>query len=330
MSFLKIINLPPVPVNKLRDLVRYQMVKIYPGNTEDISFDFVPFKGERGWRIILYILKKNYLKELIGNKCFGGIILPLQLLTVKELQGLSNLIIYYPDMVEIWKFTNGLPQGVVRHDSRGSFVQISDTQENVISGSGKVMTIYPYNEIHEWEMKNGRTKKFSEALDSMKKYAIYFPEYKVKTIDSITTLVVITAFIISIVFLGLIAQKYTEFIKKERAVNTWIGNIKIETDQNREALEIISELKNELLQIGENLPINVYNLILQTRNVLDSNTEVLSFGLNGKEMTLDLRSGSAVDTLSAIKEEFGNVRSSNIRALDNGFESYTIWVEITP
>ena len=53
MSFVKILDLPPAPVNKLRDMVRFQMVKIYPGNTEDVSFDFIPFKTKTGSLIFL-------------------------------------------------------------------------------------------------------------------------------------------------------------------------------------------------------------------------------------------------------------------------------------
>jgi hypothetical protein len=328
MSFLKILDLPPAPENKLRDMVRFQMVKIYPGNTEDVSFDFIPFKTETGWKIVLYILKKKYLNEVMDNKRFGGIVLPLQLLSMKELQSLSNLIIFYPGMVEIWKLAGGVPDGVERHDPRGFSVQDSLIQENERSGPEKLMTIYPYNETPKWEMKNGRTKKFSETLDSFPKDAIYFPEYRVTKRDRITTPIVITAFIISLFLLSLTALKHKEFIGKESEVNTWIDNIQLATDQNRGALETIGKLENELTQIKGNIPINVYNLLLRTSKAINSNTVVLSFGLKGKELSLTLNSRSAVDDLEGIKLEFGNVRASNIRTLDNGSENYTVWVGI--
>ena len=328
MSFLKVLDLPPAPENKLRDMVRFQMVKIYPGNTEDVSFDFIPFKTETGWKIVLYILKKKYLNEVLGNERFGGIVLPLQLLSMKELQSLSNLIIFYPGMVEIWKFTGGVPDGVERHDPRGFLVQDSLIRENQMFNPEKLMTIYPYNETPKWEMKNGRTKKFSETLDFLSKDAIYFPEYRVTKKDRITTPIVITAFIISLVLLSLTALKHQEFIIKEREANAWIESVQLATDQNRVALEITSKLENELTQIRENVPINVYNLLLRTRNAINTNTVVLSFGLKGRELSLTLNSRSAVDDLEGIKDEFGNVRASNIRTLDDGNESYTVWVEI--
>ena len=330
MSFLKILDLPPAPENKLRDMVRFQMVKIYPGNTEDVSFDFIPFKTESGWKIVLYILKKKYLNEVMDNKRFGDIVLPLQLLSMKELQSLSNLIIYYSDMVEIWRFVNGIPDRVERHDPRGFSAQDSLIRENDIFIPDKLMTIYSYNEVPEWEIKNGRTKKFSETLDSIPKDAIYFPEYRVTKRDRITPFITITTFIISLLLLALTALKQQELVRAENEVDSQIANISIETAQNQEALEIIEKLDNELKQIQKNTPINVYDLLLRTSKALDSRSVLLSFGLKGKELTLTLRSRSAVDDLAGIKDEFGNVRASNIRTLDDGSENYTVWVDIDP
>lgn len=326
MSILKILDLPPAPESKLRDMVRFQLLKIYPGNTEDVSFDFIPFKTGTGWKIVLYILKKKFLNEVMGNENFGGIVLPLQLLSMKELQSLSNLIVFYPGMVEIWKFINGVPDSVERHDPGGFSVQ--DLFIHKTLNPDKLMTIFPYNETRKWEIKNGRSKRFSETLDSLPKGAVYFPEYRVTTRDRITAPVVITAFIISLVLLGLTILKHQEFIGKEREVNAWIESVRVEAEQNRRAMEVISKLEDELTQIGGNLPVNVYNLLLRTSKAINSNTDVLSFGLKGKELTLTLRSRSALSDLEGIKDEFGNVRASNIRTLDNGLESYTVRVEI--
>ncbi len=328
MSFLKILDLPSAPENKLRDMVRFQMVKIYPGNTEDISFDFIPFKTETGWKIILYILKKKYLNEVMDNKRFGGIVLPLQLLPAKELQSLSNLVIFYPGMVEIWKLVGGVPDSVERHDPRGFSVQDSLIRENQMFKPEKLMAIYPYNETPKWEMKNGRMKKFSETLDSLLKDAIYFPEYRVTKRDRITTPIVIAAFIFSLLLLSMTTLKHRDFTGKEREVNAWIESVQLATDQNRGALEITGKLENELTQIKGDVPINVYNLLLRTSKAIDSNTVVLSFGFKSRELSLTLNSRSAVDDLEGIKLEFGNVRASNIRTLDDGSENYTVWVDI--
>lgn len=318
MSLLKILNLPPAPENKLHDMVRFQMVKIYPGNNENISFDFISFKTKTGWKIVLYILKKKYLDNVLENEKFAGIVLPLQLLSIKELKSLSNLIIYYPGMVEIWRFEGGIPNSVERHDPKGFSVQ--DVKKNI--------TIYPYKETPKWKMENGKTLEFSETLESLPKDAIYFSEYRVTKRDRITTPFIITAFIISLLLLSMTALKQKEITRKERGVNRWIQNIQLENEQNLDALEKISKLKNELIQIRGNVPINVYNLLFRTRRAIDSNTVVLSFGLKGKEFSLTFESRNALSDLEGIKDEFGNVRASNIYTLDDGNESYTVWVEI--
>lgn len=320
MSFLKILDLPPAPENRLRDMISFQLVKIYPGITEGISFDFIPYKTNTGWKIVLYILKKKYINEVLDNERFGGIVLPLQLLQKKDLQNLSNLIFYYPGMVELWKLAGGVPYSVERYPP-GAF-PVQDLKN--------LMTIYPYYETPKMEMKNSCKKKFSEILNSLPKDAVYFPEYKITKRDRITTPIVITAFIVSLVLLSLTVLKYKEFIIKEREVNVWIESVQFATDQNREALEIISNLENELTQIKRNIPINVYGLLLRTSKAINPTTILLSFGLKGKELFLTLRSRSAVDDLEGIKLEFGNVRTSNIRALEDGSENYTVWVETDP
>jgi hypothetical protein len=327
MSFLKILDLPPVPENKLRNMVRFQIVKIYPGNTKDVSFDFISFKTEEGWKIVLYILKKNYINEVMDNKGFGGIVLPLQLLSMKELQSLSNLVIFYPGMVEIWKLAGGVPEVVERHDPRGFSVQDLMIRENEIFNSEKLMTIYPYNETPKWEIKNGRTKKFSETMDSLLKDAIYFPDYRITKRDRITTPIVILAFIISILLLSLTAVKNKEFIREQRKADAWIESVQLSADQNREALETIGKLENELTELKGMASSNVYNLLLRCSKAINSNTVVLSFGFKGEELSLTLNSKSALEDLEGIKAEFGNVRASNIRTLDDGSENYTIWVE---
>ena len=328
MSFLKILDLPPAPESKLRDIVRFQMVKIYPGNTKDVSFDFIPFKTESGWKIVLYILKKKYINEIMNTNGFGGIVLPLQLFSLKELQSLSNLVIYYPGMVEIWKFSGGIPDSVERHDPDEFSVKDSLIRDQEIFNPEKLMTIYPYNETPKWEMKNGRTLEFSETLNFLLKDAIYFPEYRVTKRDKITTPIVITAFIISLFLLSLTALKHKEFTIKERELNILIESIQLAADQIREALEITNKLENELMEIKGNVPITVYNLLLRTSKAINSNTVVLSFGFKSRELSLALNSRSAVDDLEGIRLEFGNVRASNIRTLDDGSENYTVWVEI--
>lgn len=330
MSFLKILDLPLAPKNKLRDMVRFQMIKIYPGNTEDISFDFIPFKTATGWKIVLYILKKKYLNEVSDNEGFEGLILPLQLLPGRDLKNLSNLIISYPDMVELWKLTDGVPYGVERHDPKDFLVKNLLLNENKDITSDKILTICSDNETLKWEMKNVRTNKFSETLNSLSKKVVFFPEYRVTKRDRITIPIVLTAFIISLFLLSLTVLKHEDFMIRERDVNTWIKSVRLETEQNREALGIITKLENELKDIGKDVPVNVYNLLIRTRNAINTKTVVLSFGLKGEEFTLTLNSKSALSDLEGIKDEFGNVRASSIRTLDDGNESYTVWVEIGP
>ncbi len=317
MSFLRILDLPSVPEKKLRDIVRFQILKIYPGNTEDISFDFIPFKIESGWKIVLYILKKKYLNEVMDKKEFWGIVLPLQLLPEKDLQSLTSLIIYYPDMLETWKFTGGIPESVERYDPGGFTVK--DTEN--------LLTISPGNKTPKWGKQNGRTLEISETLGSLPKDAIYFSEYRVRQKDRITFPIVITVFIISLTLLSLTALKHKEFIRNGRELNAWIESVELTADQNSGALETIEKLENDLMQLKENAPVNVYNLLFRTRRALDSNTVVLSFSFKSKELSLTLNSRNTLDDLEGIEHEFGNVRASNIHTLDDGHESYTVWVE---
>ncbi len=328
MSFVKILELPPAPGSKLRDMIRFQITRIYPGSSEDVTFDFIPFKTGTGWKVVLYIIKDKYIREIFKDERFEGIVLSLQLLLKKEMYGLSCLVIYYPDMVELWNFKNGIPVKVERLNTEDFSIKKCLSLKNNTIYPEKLMTIYPYNETHKWEVEKERGKKFSETLNSIRRDEICFPEYRAGKTDRITPAVVVTAFIISLVLLAMTASKQHELAGEEKEAETRIENIRVKTAKDREVLEIIEGLDNKLSQIRKNTPVNVYNLLLRTRKAINSDSVVLSFGLKGKEWSLTLRSRSALSDLEGILSEFGNVRASNIRTLDDGNKSYTVWAEI--
>ena len=122
--------------------------------------------------------------------------------------------------------------------------------------------------------------------------------------------------------------KHQKFIRENIEVNAWVESIQLSAEQNRVALETTSKLENELTQFKGNIPINVYNLLLRTSKAIDSMTILLSFGFKSKELSLTLNSKSTMNDLEGLKHEFGNIRASSIRTLEDGSENYTVWVEV--
>ena len=319
MSFVKILELPHSPENNIRDMVKFQINKIYPGKIEDISFDFISFKSAKGWKIVLYILIDKYLDIIRGEQYFEGIILPLQLLSKKELHEFSHFIFYYPDMVELWVFKDGIPDKVQRHNTEKFSIEKSI--------SVKALSILPSSQKLQLDI-SGRTKSLSKALISVRKNKIYFPEYRVNNKDSITIFVTIVAFMFSLALLTLISLKNIELEKEEKIINIQSETILQETSLNKEKLLRIEQLNMDLNQVYKSIPINVYNLLLRAEKAIDSNTTVMSFSFNGNELSLSLRNQNALGNLEGIKNEFGNVRASNIRTLEDGSNNYTVQVKI--
>lgn len=330
MSFVKILELPSAPKSKLRNIIGFQINKIYPGRSEDISFDFIPFKTSTGWKIVLYILMNKFINEILIEGRFERIVLPLQLLSKKEMQGLSCLVIYYPDMVEVWNFKNEIPDKVKRYNRKEFSVEKSLTVKTDTTDPKKIISIFTFSEKFDLKLENinVKTKLFSGSISSVARDEIYFLEYKVIKRDTITPVITVTAFLLSLVLLTMTALNNSELNSEAAIVNIQNEDILRETSLNQEKLLVIAQLDKDLKQIYESVPVNVYKLLLRAGRSIDSNTVILSFSFNENELTLTLQNQNALNNLEGIKNEFGNVKASNIRTLADGSKKYTVRVEI--
>ena len=330
MSFIKIMSLPPVSGKKLRDMVRFQIMRIYPGTDEEISFDFIPFRIKAGWKVVLYVIKKKYIEEISADKMFRGIMLPLQLIPKKILHKLTRLIIHYPDMVEVWNFQNGTPGSVERYSIRNFSQSAHQFEENRSSGPGTCMVIVREAAAGAREMGKGvrKTMSFYELRNMKKLRTAYFPEYEVNETDKKTPLISFTAFVLSIILLILMYSEQKELQVKMEDTDARVAEARLETEEVRKRLRTIETLDGELKGARDRDPANVYELMLRAAGALDKDTVILSFLYNNGELSLDLRSANALFNLESIEDEFGNVRASSIRALSDGNEGYRIWVKV--
>ncbi len=319
-SFVKIIELPPVSRKKLKGMVQLQINKIYPGNTGEVSFDFIPFKTPQGWKTVIYIIKNSYLKELFSNRDFTGIILPLQLVSKKELLNISSLVFSYPDMMEIWNLNKGIPEEVVRCEKKYNRMVLS----------GKSMAIVPVNEVHRWkaETKIETIKTYPANTGTVRKGILYFETFRRRKPDRITPAAALAAFVLSLALLTVSIAAERKMDIEKRAVHAYSKSIHILAAENKKKLDTIKNLDAELLRIKENVPVNVYETLLRVQKAVVQPALLLSFSLNNKTLTLTLHSNSALGTLEGLKRAFGAVKVSGIRALDDGTEKYTVRVEL--
>ena len=330
MSFIKILILPPVSRGKLRDMVRFQIMRIYPGTDEEISFDFIPFRIKAGWKVVLYVIKKKYIEEMSADKRFRGIMLPLQLIPKKILHKLTRLIIHYPDMVEEWRVESGTPDSLQRYSIRNCSQSARQFEENRSSGPGTCMVIVREAEAGARETGNGarKTMSFYELWNMKNQRAAYFPEYEVNDTDKKTPLISFTAFVLSIILLILMYSEQKELQVKMENTDARVAEARLETGEVRKRLRTIETLDGELQGARDRAPANVYGLMLRAAGALDKDTVILSFLYKTGELSLDLRSANALFNLESIEAEFGNVRASSIRAHSDGSERYRVWVKV--
>ncbi len=329
-SFVKIIELPSVPKKKIRSMLSFQIGKIYPGNYDGIIYDFMAFKSEAGWKIILYVLKKEDVHNFLQEENFRGIILPLQLVSKKILRTLTHLYIYYPDMIEEWVFDKGAPVGLTRHDTYNAKIENSmqpdkpgpESHFSLLLCSKKFMT------KAEAVCTPDEVMSFDQALANIKRDDFYFSELRFEKIDKMTPALSIIALILSVVLLGGVFFKHKELDKAEYLIEQRVETIQQKQASTQEKLEKISALQAELHSLQDSLPLSMYELMVRVSNTLDKDTVVKTISVQDNELSLSLQSGNALKNLEKIKTEFGNVRASSIRSHEDETETYTVWVEL--
>ncbi len=329
ISFISIFEFPPAPKSRLRDLAAFHVKKIYPGHSREIIFDFIPFKTQAGWKVVIYTLKMNRFSDIITNKNFRGVVLPLQFISKQKLKKISGLFISYPDMVEYWGIRNGIPYINVRYDKHDFPLMYTQLQENKKTELKETMAIVPLNEIEQWKTlyNIGSIKTFTESFNSLKRKIVYFKNLQGKRKDILTPVIVLLALALSLFLLFLTISKKRELQKEEASLKAYNITLHKQISEVQKKQLTIKKLKRELAETTQTSSVNVYNLLLKVRRAMDASTTLDSFSFKGQEFALTLTSHRALINLQKLDKELGILRVSNIKKLPNDNEKYTVWVE---
>ncbi len=322
MSFVSFISLPPVPKKRLREMIRFKIETIYPGNFEEIFFDYIPYKKEKGWHVVLYILKKKAAVSVCGKKKCRGIVLPLQFVTEKLMKTLSSLVIFYPDMTEIWEIREGIPVKLTRLDNgkpfpphlpseKSRFIISRSVQERPETATGDRV----------------RHTTFSKAFRSFSLKNAYFSRLGKKRKEILTPLFAVTALILSSALLVQTLAEYSEMKQKTARAHTYTKTVRRKAEEVQAKRKTIQKLENTLNERKKNKPVNVYNILLKLKKTIDHGTVISSFTFTGKNISFSCISKNALETLKKIKKEFGTVRISGITPFRDGTEHYSIKLE---
>jgi len=322
MSIVNILSLPPVPKKRLREMIRFKIETIYPGNFEEICYDYIPYRKEKEWQVILYILKKELTASVCGKRECRGIVLPLQLVPGKTMQSLSSLIIVYPDMTEVWKIEEGVPVELMRSDRGEVLPPVLPSERNrfIISQS-----VQKPPGISAGDRAIHRT--FSKALRTSGLKEVYFPGLRKKTKDILTPFLAVTAFLLSLVLLVHTISKYTDIKQETARVLSYTKTVKRDEKSVKARLKTIRMLESSRMEKKKNVPVNLYDILLRMRKTVDHGTVISSFTYTGKDISFLCSSKNALETLKRIKREFGTVSISGITPFRDGTEHYSIKLE---
>jgi len=322
MSIVNILSLPPVPKKRLREMIRFKIETIYPGNFEEICYDYIPYRKAKEWQVVLYILKKKLTASVCGKRECHGIVLPLQLVTGKTMQSLSSLVIVYPDMTEVWKIEEGVPVELMRSDRKEVPPPVLPSEKNRfiisqsvqkppgISAGGRV--------IHTTFLKAFRSSTLKD---------VYFPGLRKKAKDILTPFLAVTAFLLSLALLVQTLSKYTDRQQETARVHAYTKTVKRDEESVKARLKTIHTLESSLMEKEKNVPVNLYDILLRMRKTVDHGTVISSFTFTGKDISFSCSSKNALETLKRIKREFGTVSISGITPFRDGTEHYSIKLE---
>lgn len=328
MSIVNILSLPPVPKKRLREMIRFKIDTIYPGNFEEICYDYISYRKEKEWQVILYILKKKLTASVCGKRECHGIVLPLQLVPGKTMQSLSSLVILYPDMKEVWKIEDGVPVELIRSDREEILPPILPSERNrlIISQSVQKPPGISAGAVISTEDRAIHIT-FSKALRSSGLKEVYFPTLRKKPKDILTPFLAVTAFLLSLVLLVHTISKYTDIKQETARVLSYTKTVKRNEKSVKARLKTISILESSLMEKEKNAPVNLYDILLRMRKTVDHGTVISSFTFTGKDISFSCSSKNALETLKRIKREFGTVSISRITPFRDGTEHYTIKLE---
>ncbi|MCF6335495.1 MAG: hypothetical protein L3J12_07115 [Spirochaetales bacterium] len=326
MSYVKIVQIPPVPKNKLYKIISHQIEKIYPGKPENFVFDFIPFRSSSGWKIVLYIIKRSFLNDFGNDKRYRGIIFPLQYLSKEKIQNVKTLFIGYSDMIEIWEFKDGVPVSIKRFSGHEP---LPDQYRSTHVFSSDTSTFFSI-QLADTHGSHSRISlnEFCRALFISSGRKVFFEETLRKKRDLMTpaAAVIILGFSLYLLVNVIFTYKLSKGIERETAV--YLNMVQDERTVNIEFLDKIEGLKNRIKLNRNTQGINIYELLLRLKGVTDSNTVIRTFDMTDRRLFLSLKSKNAISAVRNIKKEFGNIKVSGIRIMPGGYGEYNLWVEL--
>jgi hypothetical protein len=344
--FIRVLDLPPVPKRELANVIQMQIPGIYPGSSQYHEFDFLPFQHEKGWRVVLYILKKQFLDELSRSFPEYQFISAFDIFRHTTQSSSYTAFLFFPDFLEVWQIDENVPSKVTRipvtnllnqrvkkilsgddiRERPHLFFTMDDEQE--IVRKSILQDLSDSQESLNGE-KTGSWKTFSDCLSSLHVDKRLFMKEEKPFFDKASFVMSIIAFFTSLVLLVSSFLLSGDIGIEKKRVDDELNTLRKEASLVQEELGSIDLLREELTAIKERVPFNPYDLLSSVYAILGSSSKVSSLSVKGKELTIVLQTRDAIAKIEEFNEYFSNVRVSNIRQMENGLESFTLWAEVS-
>jgi hypothetical protein len=313
----KIIQVPPIPDNAVRDMLSYKIRSLYPGDPANTRFDYKLFTAKKKRYAVVFICKKPVIqeyKDIAGKKL---LLLPFTLLKGhinKYKEQDACFLFWHPDWVELFTLEQGVLTATtaikrakhMKSDFRKIIKILAKEQEGMsfinYCAEDEHHLISEHLEIHF--PKNPREIRlfkdfFSHSI--RKSEALFAPERRTK-LPPFKQRLTIYGFTLLFCF-GLLYNKcavhmlaYEEYLEQKRNESVRLY-ADISSMQNE-----ISKLEEKLLALRVKKPVNVYHMFNDLSSVFTGQTELLSFILKGSSFQMEGRSINALSLEERLKK----------------------------
>ncbi len=319
-SMVKIEPLPPVRGKDLNSIIKIRIKNLYPGSLDGTLVSCVTFKNGKNKTAVLSFIKKTAAAECSNVKRCRGIIFPLQLIKRRDLKNTDILVAEYPDMIEIWELNEGIPEGYSRTGTASRYKIDNDKKYMILACTDRFLYLKGKSNII---IRNFRDIKVSP-LHAKKHFPPSENKKKILTVSLLTF-----AFIISVLTFILETERKRITDASLLGAEEYLKKVKTMEENERGMINTVDSLSEKLIEYSNMLERAPYSVLSRLKNAAGTRTKIISFIWkdSGKMISISCSSENVLESSSAVRREFKNVRISGISVNDNGTGKYGIFME---
>ncbi len=320
-SMVKIEPLPPVRGKNLDSIIKIQIKNLYPGRLDEISLSYIIFEKGKNRTAVLYFIKNFASGECSNIKRCRGIILPLQLIKRRDLKNTDVFIAEYPDMIEIWKLKEGVPEGYSRTEIFSPYEIDNSRKYLILTRTDRFFSL------------KGRENIIIKNFEELSTFPLHWKKYFSSSVKRKyylgTYFLIITAFAISVMTLILETERKRISDTDLRLAEKYLEKVKTMEKKEYGIINTINSLYEKLNVYSGIIETSPYSVLTRLKNAAGTRTKIISFIWkdSGRIISVSCSSENVLESIASVRDEFRNVRITGISVNNDGTGKYRIYME---